>query len=377
MILHVFDDAFVYRGRIETWINMTWGEEYRDEGKFTLITYDTEQYAALMRRGWYYYRADRPVAMMAVRVERDTDKNTITVNGYTPLHLLDRRIIGLPREITNVEAGIYDILNNGGMAGLPLATATSKGLTDEYACTIEGKNVLDAVLEIVEQSNYGIRANFDYQNRRHVIEVYAGVDRSYDSTSGGTVFSQEFGNLKSLVVTEDDDLYKNVAYVMGAANNDPRTVYYQYVAPDAGEHAQWRELLVNGENQREDESNADWQARQKQIGIDALAERKNALTFEVELSDGIFAKEYDVGDVVTCRSKRYGLWFDTRIMDYKYTCAGGVEKEEITLGDKPLDYVQNSILKTNDSSTTKPVVGGGTGVTVDALTNEELEAILK
>ena len=345
MILHVFDDTFTYRGRVENWINMTWTEEYKGEGKFTLVTYDTDQYAELLRHGYFFYRTDRPAAMMAVKVERDTSKNTITVCGYSALHFLTRRIIDNPHDYLNVEEGIYDMINTDLRGLTQIACAEPKGLTAEYECTIEGVIMLDGVFSMLQESEYGIRANFDHVNKRHVIEVYEGVDRTFDSEHGGTVFSQEFGNLSGLVVTEDDDLYKNVAYVTGSSDNDPATVYYQYVSPEAGEKENWREMLVSGENQESGESIEEWQARQKQLAIEALQERKNALSFEVELGMGVFGEKYDLGDKVTCKSKRYGLQFDTRIMEYNYSNKKGVESVKLTLGEKPIDYVKGAIIK--------------------------------
>lgn len=357
--LHVFDDSFVYRGRVMNWINMTWTEEYRGEGKFTLTTYDTDQYAELLQQGYFFYRADRPVAMMAVKVERNTDDNTITVCGYTTLHLLTRRIIDLPHEFVNIESGIYTMIKKD-LRGLPgVVTAPVKGLKAEYKCEIEGVVLLDGVFEMLNESSYGIRANFDYENKRHVIEVYDGVDRTYDSQHGGTVFSQEFGNLKSLTIEEDDDLYKNVAYVTGSSDNDPATVYYQYVAPYAGPQSEWREMLVSGENQEEGEAIEDWQDRQIQIAKKALQGCKSALSFEVELSLGIFGKKYDLGDKVTCKSKRYGMEFDTQIMEYQYSYKQGVEKVKVVLGDRPLDYVQSSIAKSSGGMGGMKITGGG------------------
>lgn len=345
MILHVFDEGFVYKGRVENWINMTWTEEYQGEGKFNLVTFDTDKYAELLRKGYYFYRSDRPTAMMAVKVERDTEKNTITVGGYTTLHLLSRRIIDLAHTFKNVEHGVYNAIG-WDLRSLPnVVCAEEKGLTEECDFEIEGEVLLDAVLTVIKESQYGIRANFDYKNKQHIIEVYEGVDRSYDSTSGGTVFSQEFGNLHSLVVTEDDDLYKNVVYVTGSSDTSSETIYYQYVAPYAGEQSNWREMIVNGENQKESETTAQWQARQKSIGMKALQEHRSGLTFEVELAIGIFGKKYDLGDSVTCKSKRYGLQFDTRITEYKYTFKNGVESVKLTMGDKPLDYVEGVVVK--------------------------------
>lgn len=378
MILHVFDENFIYKGRVENWISMTWTEEFRGEGKFSLITYDTDKYAELLRQGYYFYCTDRPTAMMAVKVERDTEKNTITVGGYSTLHLLTRRIIDLKVTCTNVEEGIYELIN-GDLRGLPyVECAPAKGLTAECEFEIEGEVMLDAVFSLLEESSYGIRANFDHVNKKHVIEVYDGVDRTYDSEHGGTVFSQEFGNMKRLVATEDDDLYKNVAYVTGSANNDSRTVYYQYVSPEAGDKANWREVLVDGVNQEEDESSKAWDKRKKQIAIEALQDYKNALSFEVELGLGIFGAKYDLGDKVTCKSKRYGMQFDTQIMEYKHEYRNGVETVTVVLGDRPLDYVQSSIVKSSGGGARASGGGGSTASSAnEAVTAEKLKTARK
>ena len=375
MILHVFDENFTYKGRVENWISMSWTEEYRGEGKFSLVTYDTDKYAELLRQGCYFYRTDRPTAMMAIKVERDTEKNTITVGGYSTLHLLTRRIIDLKKKCTNVEEGIYALIN-GDLRDLPyVECAPVKGLTTECEFEVEGEVMLDAVFSLLGESSYGIRANFNHKNKKHVIEVYDGVDRTYDSEHGGTVFSQEFGNLKRLKATEDDDLYKNVAYVTGSANNDSRTVYYQYVSPEVrGQHDKWREVIISGENQEEDESNKAWQAKQKQIAIEALQEYKNALSFEVELGLGIFGAKYDLGDKVTCKSKRYGMQFDTQIMEYKHEYRNGVETVTVVLGDRPLDYVQSSIVKSSGGGARASGGGGSTASSAnEAVTAEKLK----
>ena len=133
MTLHVFDADFVYRGRIENWISLTWTEQYKEKGGLSLEVYDTDKYAGLLRRGWYLYRADRPGAMMIVSVKRDTESNTITAAGYTALYLLTRRIVAHPYTVKNAESGVYGMIN-GDIRGLNVKTAAVKGLTAEYEC---------------------------------------------------------------------------------------------------------------------------------------------------------------------------------------------------------------------------------------------------
>lgn len=345
MVLHVFDEKFEYKGRVENFISLTWDEEYQGEGKFTLITYDTDKYASILRKNWYFYRTDRPAAMMAVKLERDTSANTITVCGYTALHLLSRRIIDLEKSYTNVEHGVYDIINED-LRGLSMIeTSTEKGYTDECECSFEGTGMMDAVMEMIETSELGIRARFDRNRKRHVIEVYKGADKTYKPRTGGTLFSQEFGNLKELKVIEDDDLYKNVAYVTGSDTSSPETIYFQYVPSYAGSEENWREIIVDGEDQEEDETTEEWQARQKQIARKALREHRSAMTFEVEVDSSQFGTKYDLGDKVTCKSKRYGLQFDTRITEYRYSYTGGIETVKLIIGEKPIGYVKGEIMR--------------------------------
>lgn len=374
MTLYVYDETFTLRGQVKNWVSLSWTEEYRGEGSFTLVVYDTDEYAALLQRGRYLFRPDRPAAMMAVKVERKTEERTITVCGYTALHLLNRRIIDLKYEGTNVEETVYGLINGDLRELAQVATAEPKGLSQEYECEIEGVEMLSAVFEVLGESSYGIRANFDHKNKRNLIEVYEGKDKRYTPEKGGTVFSQEFGNLRSLEVTEDDDLYKNVAYVTGAANNDSRTVYYQYVSPEVqGKHELWREVIVQGDNQGAEESNAAWRKRQKQIAIKALQEYKNVLSFSVDVSSGEFGKKYELGDMVTCKSGRYGLLFDTQIMSYKFTDKSGKTTEQMVLGDRPLDYVQSSIVRGGGSSGARASgVGGSTSTATEALTAQKL-----
>ena len=346
VVLHVFDENFKYKGRVKDWIDMSWVEEKKGEGKFTLVTYDTDKYASLLQKGRFFYRADRPCAMMAVKVERKTEKNQITVNGYTTLHMLTRRVVAYPYESTSIEDGIYGLIGEN-LRGLKnVSCAASKGLPGETDFKIEGTGLLYGVFSLLNESDYGIRMLFDYKNKKHIVEVYEGVDRTFDPKTGGTVFSQEFGNLRNLTVSEDDDLYANVAYVTGAAANDPQTIYYQYVSPEAGDdEANWRELLVQGESQKADQDYGEWQAQQRQRGKEALNDHRSALAFEVDMSPEQFGKKFDLADKVTCKSRRYGLMFNTSISEYKYSYKKGKEVVKLTLGNKPTDYVRSEVIK--------------------------------
>ena len=77
---------------------------------------------------------------------------------------------------------------------------------------------------------------------------------------------------------------------------------------------------------------------------------------------GEFGSEYDLGDKVTCKSDRYGLQFDTRIMEYQYTSNQGAETVKIVLGNKPAGYVKSEIVKSSSGGRASATPGGGVGI---------------
>ena len=63
MLLHVFSDTGQYLGRINSFISVSWTEEYIGKGKLAMYCYDTDETAKLLRHGYLLYRADRGTAM--------------------------------------------------------------------------------------------------------------------------------------------------------------------------------------------------------------------------------------------------------------------------------------------------------------------------
>lgn len=342
MTLHVFDQNFTYKGRIENWISLTWSEEFQDEGNFTLMVNDTNRYAQLLQRGYYFYRKDRPGAMMAVRVERDIGKGTITVNGHSTIILLDRRVVRYEYKVTNVESGIYGMVQEN-LRGLPnIAFAQSKGLTAESETSFEATEMLKSLFTLCEAGDVGLRMLFDYTNKKHTLEVYPGVDRTYQNESGSWyIFSTEFGSMNNLKIVEDDDVYKNAVFVH-AVNSD-EAVFSQDIGTATG--LDRRETIIRGEDRKTEQTFLEWVNALNAKGYEKLHEYQDVQTFELEPATALFGEKFELGDKVTCNSKRHNVRFNTRITGYKYTSDRNGEKVTLTIGNKDIDYVKGAILK--------------------------------
>lgn len=343
--LHVFDSGLNYKGRIENWQSLTWDEEYQGKGGFTLTVPDTAKYAKLIQRGCFLYRNDRNSLMMAVSIERNGENSEINIGGYTALHMLEHRVVHGKHTVTNIESGIYAMVSEN-LRGLPIKCATAVGYEDsieeeEYECP----ELLEAVLTLIREGDLGIKAVFDSQSREITLQVYRGNDRTYGNEDGH-VFSTEYGNLYSVIVTEDDENLKNVAVIPSGESGSEKTIFV-YEATEGLTGLDRRELLVDGEAQgtKEDANGnevertaEEWEKAMLDKGKQALTEHNLVQTFEVKPRAENYGVYYFLGDKVTCKSSRYDLRFDARITQVKESFDANGSELTMTLGEPTINY---------------------------------------
>lgn len=343
MILHVIDSDFVYRGRLQNFKSLRWEERYSEEGKFTLVLDDTDKNAAMVKKGCYFFRTDRRTAMVAVDIVRNGERSTITIGGYTTMHILDRRIIKGVLNVTNIEEGVYRAVSQN-LRGLPyVSLAANKRLAESAALEFEDAEMVKSIGEMCKAGDLGARMLLDNDRKTHVLEVYRGTDKSYVDGTGGVVFSSEFGNLATLTVEEDDEIFKNVAIIKGTRDDDNKTTFYREVGTATG--FERRELFVKANQKKKDQTDADYNAYLDSEGVKALQKHYEVLTFKAQISSGAWQRDYDLGDKVTCKSTRYGLRFNTRITAFVETIEAGTQSVSLTLGEPTITFLQGAILK--------------------------------
>ena len=345
MILHVLDENLTYKGRLESYRSLSWKEQYQGEGGFTLVVDDTDRNAALLQHGFLLYRADRKTAMHVVSLVRSTKQRTITAGGYTELCILERRATQQPYTVSNAEDGIYGVATEN-LRGLPVEMAENQGFADRWEGVLEEMALSDAVYNVGKYSGLGVKMLVDVNNKKRILTVYRGADKTYSPETGGRVFSHEYGNLRELTVTEDDDLYKNVAIVRGLGQDEK---VKEIVIGDV-EGLDRREMLVKVPTQSSKQTNAEYQAEMRSAGENALLKQRKVQTFEAEISPKDFGTAYDLGDLVTCNAKRYNLRFDRRITEFTQTVENGVSKIVLTLGEPTISYAESITGKGNTVS---------------------------
>lgn len=336
MILHVMDETFAYKGRIENHISLRWKEQYQGKGMFTMIVDDTEQNAAMLQRGRILLRGDRKTAMLIVKITRNSADNTIHLYGHTYLAMLERRVIPGPYKETNLELLIVKSFAEN-RRKLPITTAsTGIDVAVEEDTEIKDADMLPTYIDLCEKYDVGIKIHSDYRTRIHTLQVYRGRDLAYKEGEGGMVFSLEFGNMLSVTVEEDDSLFKNICYVRGTKKDDTEILLE---VGEAGEYER-REMIIQGSIQKDDQSDADYTALLTKEGRDALQENYDVANFTAEISPEKLGTAFDLGDLVTCNATRYGVRFDARITEFEETFEQGFRKVYITMGKPTITYAK-------------------------------------
>lgn len=340
MILHVMDETFTYKGRIENYRSLRWKEQFQGKGTFTMIVDDTEQNAAMLRRGRILFRGDRKTAMLIVKITRNSADNTIHLYGHTTLEYLNRRVIIGPYNVKNIESAVYTMLseNKRGLDWINVATAV--GLPDELEeeKEIKDQEMLQQFIELCEETDIGLKVECDYREKTQTFRLYQGRDLAYKEDQGGMIFSVEFGNMLSVTIDEDDSIGKNICYVRGVKNDSNDTEILVEVGES--EPHERREMIINGSTQEKNQSAADYEAQLIAEGKKALQEYYEVTNFTAEINPEKIGTAFDLGDKVTCNATRYGVRFDARITEFEEDFEMGFRKVYITMGKPTITYAK-------------------------------------
>lgn len=336
----VYDQNFNKIGSIQTYVTLNWTEEYQNRGVFTLIVYDTQYNIDLLQEEYFLYMTDKKTAMVIKYRNFDSEKQIITINGYTTLELLDQRFLLGYKTIVNAEQGMREMVS-ANLRGFPNLTQTdSNNYADIFNAQYSNALFIEQEIlpEICAATDLGIRMFFDHDNKKHVFDVYKGIDHTFEQTENPSIlFGDDFGNLASTIIVSDNSVFKNVAYVFGAGEGEERIMVEVGTATGRDRY----ELPVDARDlqQQKNQTLAEYKEVLKARGIAKLNERNKRVSFQAEVDGKDFGNKYDLGDLVTCKSSRYGIQFNTRIMQFSHKIENNIPKIILTLGQPEITII--------------------------------------
>lgn len=302
---------------------------YNDIGKIQLTVPTSDYNIQALKTGNILYDTLRGTTYIIVNTKCDTTDNRISANGYTTDWLLNKRIVASSYNVSNIESGVYAIIN-ANMRGLTrISTATAKGLTETYSGdAVYGGQLLDSIMPLLDYGELGHRMVWNFDDLSWTFEVYKGNDL----TSGihAIAFAEEQGTCTDLVINEDTSTFKNFAYVTYRLSDDTEPIATVGSATGDNRFEKWFETSVS---QEQDESADDCKKRAVAYATMELGKYINRQSFNVTIDASELGTLYNIGDVVSCVSVRFGVSFYARITGVKYKMDATGEKTEIILGD--------------------------------------------
>lgn len=310
---------------------------YNDIGKLILDVPINADNVAALKNGSILYDTVKKLTYIIKNVTTDTTQNSITANGFTTNQILNSRVIAAPAAFTKVESGVYSVVANNLRGLTKIELAADKGLTEKTNVTLYGGNLLDEIMPVLSNAGLGNRMTWNHHAEEHTFEIYKGTDLT--TGLNAVVFSDERGTAQDLVINDDASEFKNVAYVVTKINkDDTETEYVEVIGTATGDdrHEMWVDVSLSME---EGETEAQFRERMRTHGAMELGKQIRNLSFSVTVDPSELGVLYNVGDIVACVSKRFGVRFNARVSGVKYKKDSKAEITEIVLGEPVLTTI--------------------------------------
>jgi hypothetical protein len=347
MELYVFDRELNFKGILESYSSFIWRRKYSKCGEFELhCSLTSETLELLKKENIIWKKGDLEAGYIEYRnLKQDTEgKETLVVKGKFLTGYLGRRIIwGIEKIKTTPELAMRYLIDkhcinpdNPDRIIPYLKLNHLKGIPDDFyylsvnQITWEPvamnlpetekqtsyKNLLEEIESIATTNELGIRTLLDIQNKQMLFDVYQGLDRTAGQTKNApAIFSREFENILEQEFTDSFNNYRNLALVAGEGEGTAR----QFVTVGGGTGFDRYELFVDARDlQQEEMTNEEYEAVLSDRGQSKLAETKEIQTFESKIninSNLKYKEDFELGDIVTCTSKKWGITIDTRITE--------------------------------------------------------------
>jgi len=336
MEVRVYDREMEFQGIIENQTSLIWTRKYFEPGVMEIHVPITNDSLWLTRKGnLIWMRGCNEAAVIEDRkLEESGRRNEITVKGRFLSSYMDRRLIkGTVNFNGKVEVAMRQLLS--GVTAIPrVRLGKLQGYEETVRFQATYKNLLSYEEKLAKSAGLGFRFRPDFDAKEIYFEVYRGKDRtSGQGANNRVVFSENYNNLNNAIYRENDQLYKNVAYVGGAGEGVARTIVQ--VGGAAG--LDLREIFVDARDLAQDDlTQEEYIEALKTRGREKLREAAASSSFECDTRADInfrYRENYDLGDVVTVRKKAWGITEEKRITEAREVYEYGGRKIEPTFGD--------------------------------------------
>jgi len=339
MDLLILNNAFQKVGVIDAFESLIWTDRYFEAGDFELVTSPTSNILYILSQGVYAAIEDSEHLMIIEDTRIKTDPingNKLIAKGRSFESVLDRRIIWDPVifETEPIQYSIFTLLNEAVLDPVNPARKMNNLIfqfsTDPIVLSIQisnqywGHNLLNAIVDLCFSNNIGLKIVFDDEGTG-TIQLYAGVDRSYDQVEYPyVIFGPNFENLKNSEYMLSTRLFKTTSLVAGEKGVGNARICIE-VDPSQGTRLDIsrREIFVDAQNVTSVDqdgyliSDEEYFEHLYRRGLEELSKNIVIETFASEVDPSgqfVFGRDFFLGDILQVANE-YGYEGKSRVIE--------------------------------------------------------------
>jgi hypothetical protein len=359
MELYIFNTNRELVGIVESFEYLRWTRRYSQCGSFELKAIATQENAELLKEGNIIWKNDDEEAGIIEHLSlSQTDQEFITVSGRFATSFLARRIVWQTEKLSGdisdcVEQLIENNLINPSDVARKISgiSFSSPSLDIPISTQISYRNLMDAVTELCEVSEVGIKTIFTPETGVFTIMLYKG-------TESQAVFSKEYENLTEQVYTVSAADFANTALIGGEGEGAERT----FVAITSGSGETRHEIFVDAKDLRAEDFGVDYINTLIFRGQSKLNEQVIRYSFDTSVNPHgnlTYKEDFDLGQVVKVISKAWGVSMTTRIAEVEETYDADGQSISVVFGKSELTIAQKI---RSDMSEIKTALSAPTGI---------------
>lgn len=336
MEIRIYNRKLYRVGQIENQTSLIWTRKFYEPGTFELHAPITDENLSLLANGNIIGKKGSKEAGVIEDIEKEESdiKNEITAKGRFLSSYMDRRLIKKTINFSGtIEAAMRQLYS--ACVEIPLVVLGDLNeFTETTDFQVTMKNLLTVEQKLSKAGAIGFRFRPDFVNRQIVFELYQGTDRTAaQHINNRVVFSEDYNNLNNAIYRYNDQNLKTFAIVGGEGEGDAR-VYYEL---GGGEGLDLREVFVDAKDiNSEGMTTAEYKAALLTRAQENLNEAIVSETLECETNPEInftYKTDYDLGDIVTVKKKKWGLYMNQRITELQEVYEYGGMTVVPTFGD--------------------------------------------
>ncbi len=351
MQIYVFDKELNRLDLIDSFDSLIWNRKSQEVGDFELHCPLNVTTLSLLKEGNIICKSNDLTECAYIEniyLDEETEE-TIKVVGKFISGYIGKRIIWNTENINaTVENAMYHLISKNCIDTEPnriipfFKIAESEGYTDKVKYQVSYKNLEEEIVKLAKEKDLDFKVITDIENKTHTFKVHKGIDRTVNQNINSfCIFSKEFDNIHNQSYSSESDSFRNVALIGGEGQGAKRK--FTTIGSEL-EGLDRHELYVDADDiqSKIDEetsiSEIEYLDLLNQRGLIKLDEHKKVESFETTIninnSNLVYRKDFDLGDYVTCINKKWKKVIDVKITEIQEVYEKGNIEVSVTFGDK-------------------------------------------